>query len=403
MKNLKTLYLLSFILLFLSSCTLMGMDGRNSHREEEPRRPVPQAQAQAPAPALPELPAPAQNNANARYKLALLVPLTGKSANIGQSIANAAQMAVLESGSADFQVIPYDTGDTSDTTTQAATQAVADGASIILGPVFSDKVGKVASIARTANLKVISFSNNKAVAGGNVYILGLIPDQQVARILKYASDRGVSGFSGVLPNNVFGNQVAELLDRQVQWFGGAIRKVSLYPAQAPNFQFAAQEIAEAYQAKSIVPNRKGEAVLIPEGGNKAMAIISALRKNDLGNLRLLGTALWDNEATITNRALEGAWFAGTPYEDADSFISRYMTSYGYKPEDIAGLGYDAVTLAMEIAPGNFSDSELRRSQGFKGVKGVYKLNGGNMDVRGYAIYEIHNGAAHVADPAPDHF
>lgn len=400
MKNLKSLYFLSFILLMVSSCSFWG----SSQPRQQYRAPVVMddhmpIQQQAMQQPVAELEHPSQ--INARYKIALLVPLTGRSASVGKAISDAAQMAIVESGNPDFQVIPYDTGDND--AAGAADKAIANGANIILGPVFSDKVSKVAAKARQAGIKVITFSNNKAVAGGNVYILGMVPDQQVARVLKYANDRGINGFSGVVPNNVFGNQVAELLQRQVEWFGAELRKISLYSGGAGDYAASAKEVADAYQAKSIVPDRKGEAVMIPEGGAKAISIASALRKAGLSNVRLLGTALWDNETTIKSGSLRGAWFASTPYENSDSFIGRFMTNFNYKPEDIAALGYDAVNLSIAIAPDNFSDSSIRRSRGFTGVKGVYKFDGNNVDIRGYAIYEIRDGAAHVADPAPDHF
>ncbi len=393
----KKLTLLLTVLLLISSCALTTRELGTAHRApgegetQYVRSPIESPVYAADTPQV--MPA--------RYRIGVLLPMTGKSAHIGKSIADAAQLAVDESGRTDFQIMIFDTGDTAEMAAQAADQAIAAKVNIILGPIFSDKVNKVAEKARAADLKVIAFSNNKAVAGRNVYILGLIPDQQVARVLKYAYDRGISGFSGLMPNNVFGNQVAELEERQVQYYGGEIRKISLIAGG--DYMAATKEVADVYKAKSLVPDRKSEGVLIPEGSAKAMQMAGALKKNGIGNMRLLGTALWDKEDTITNRGLNGAWFASTPYENSDLFIGRFISKYKYKPEDIAGLGYDAVTLSIAVADDGFSDSSIRRSRGFDGVKGVYRFDGSNVNLRGYAIYEIRDGAAHVADPSPDHF
>lgn len=393
----KKLTAILFVLLLISSCSYtkrqlgVGQEGKQAHGLYARQQPV-------------DNPVYAEDTPQKvppRFRIAMLLPLSGKSANIGKSMADAGKLAADESGRHDFELLTFDTGDTVEQTAEATEKAIAAGASIILGPVFSDKVTKVATRARESNLKVIAFSNNKAVAGRNVYILGLIPDQQVTRVIQYSVDRGITGYSAVVPNNVFGNQVAELTEKQVSWKGGEIRKISL--VAGGDYAASAKEIADAYQSKSLVPDRKSEAVLIPEGGAKAAGIASALKKAGVGNVRLLGTALWDNESTIPNKALSGGWFAGTPYETSDLFVGRFMTRYHYKPEDIAGLGYDAVNLAISVADEDFSDSAIRRSRGFDGVKGIYKFDGYNVNQRGLAVYELRNGAAHVVDPAPDHF
>ncbi len=428
--KLHSLYFLSFILLLISSCayTERQFHSSNSSRTSSQQGQIEDGEllSSANSPVVPEaVPLPtvpgvtppsgvqtAPNaaiapveNINARYKIALLVPLTGKSASVGKSLFDAAQMAVFESGNKDFQIVPFDTGDTAATTAAAAEAAVNSNVNIILGPVFSDKVGIVASKAKRANLKVISFSNNKAVAGGNVYIMGLMPDQQTVRVIKFASEHGIKSFAAVLPNNVFGNQVAELLQRQTEWVGAELRKISLYSVARPDLNISGKEVADAYKEKSVVPTRKSDAILVPEGEPRLSEIINGLGRNGIGpsGVRILGSALWDNQSTIGNSRFKGAWYASTPYEDSDSFNNRFNQNFSYKPEDIAALGYDAVSLAIQIAPSDFSDSELHRSSGFKGVKGVYKFDSANVNMRGYAIYEIEGGTARVIDPAPDHF
>ncbi len=44
-----------------------------------------------------------------RHRVALLVPLTGENAAVGQSIANAAQMALIDTNAANLRITTYDT------------------------------------------------------------------------------------------------------------------------------------------------------------------------------------------------------------------------------------------------------------------------------------------------------
>src|SRR5690606_11437564 len=96
----------------------------------------------APAPQPPqaaETPAPVMvPGAREKVKVSLLVPLTGKKADLGQAMLKAAQMALFDIGGADFELIPRDTKSTRDGAAVAAEAAVKNRDYLILGPVFSE-------------------------------------------------------------------------------------------------------------------------------------------------------------------------------------------------------------------------------------------------------------------------
>ena len=63
---------------------------------------------------------------------------------------------------------------------------VAEGASLILGPLRADQVGAVGSVARAAGITVIGFSNNSGAAQPGVYLLNVLPEVEVRRSLRFA-------------------------------------------------------------------------------------------------------------------------------------------------------------------------------------------------------------------------
>jgi ABC-type branched-subunit amino acid transport system substrate-binding protein len=345
---------------------------------------------------------------NAPHKIALLVPLSGRAQKIGKAISDAAQMALFESGNTEFQIIPLNTGDTPDMAELAAKDAVAQGAEVIIGPVFADAVSAVAPIAREHGIKVFSFSNNKSVAGNGVYLLGLMPEQQVERVVNFAANKKVKGFSAVLPDNLFGNQVADIVRKQTSWYGSSIRKLHFYSSAQPNFSGAADAIDAALKERNIIPNRMSEALVIPETGYNLTQIVKALENKGINTntIRLLGTALWDNRDVLSNRTLENAWYVAPAFEKYDPFIERFGAAFGYESEDvfaISALGYDAVNLAMELSNSDYATSEIHRQSGFSGVRGIYRFDAKGISQRGYAVYEIRDGSAHVIDAAPGRF
>ena len=114
-----------------------------------------------------------------RHRVALLVPTTGRNAAVGQAIANAANMAVLDTGGQTIRVTIYDTGPSA---TAAAEKALAEGNQLILGPLLSEDARAVAPLARNAHVPVVSFSNDRSVGGDGVWVMGFTPSQAISRV-----------------------------------------------------------------------------------------------------------------------------------------------------------------------------------------------------------------------------
>ncbi|MCP5916117.1 penicillin-binding protein activator, partial [Klebsiella pneumoniae] len=86
-----------------------------------------------------------------RHRVALLVPLTGPNGGVGRSIANATQLALLDTRSEKVRITTYDTAAGA---AAAAQRAIAEGNRLILGPLLADDVRAVAPIARGAKVPV---------------------------------------------------------------------------------------------------------------------------------------------------------------------------------------------------------------------------------------------------------
>jgi branched-chain amino acid transport system substrate-binding protein len=125
----------------------------------------------------------------ARHRIALLVPTTGSSAAIGESIANAANLAVLDTGGKNIRITTYDTATGA---AAAAQRAIADGNRLIIGPLLADDVRAVAPIGRAAKVPLLSFSNDVSVAGNGTYLLGFVPTQSIDRIVSFARSKGMT-------------------------------------------------------------------------------------------------------------------------------------------------------------------------------------------------------------------
>ena len=120
---------------------------------------------------------------------ALLLPLTGALAAIGQNMARAASL-VTQSSPAGSAPPVYDTLDTADGAAQAALQAITNGAKILLGPMRADQTPAVLAVA--GNIPVITFSNDDTLAAQGTFVMGITPAQSVATMFSYARAQGIT-------------------------------------------------------------------------------------------------------------------------------------------------------------------------------------------------------------------
>ena len=104
----------------------------------------------------------------------------------------------------------------------AAQQAIAEGAEIIVGPLFAQSVSAVGQVARARNIPVIAFSTDASVAARGVYLLSFLPETDVRRIVDYAVSRGKRSFAALLPDNAYGTVVEAAFQQEVARRGGRV-------------------------------------------------------------------------------------------------------------------------------------------------------------------------------------
>lgn len=330
-----------------------------------------------------------------RHRVALIVPLSGPNGAIGQSIANAATMAVLDTNADNLRITTYDSAAG---VPAAAQKAIADGNKLILGPLMGGDTPLIANVARNSRVPVISFSNDTTVAGGNVYIMGNVPEQSIGRTIAYARSQGARRFAALIPAGEYGERVSGAVLDAVRSGGGTVVAMENYDRSPPALTAAVRRL-----------NARGpvDAVLIADGGRIALQAAPLLKPRGAGP-RLLGTELWSGEAALaTTPALRGAWFSAVSDTRYRQFAESYRGRFGAAPYRLATLGYDSVLLTLRIArdwkPGAaLPTARLTDAGGFLGLDGAFRFDRGVIE-RAFEVREVRAGGVTVVSPAPAKF
>ena len=327
-----------------------------------------------------------------RHRVALLVPMSGPNAAIGQAIANAATMALLDTNAQNLRITTYDT---STGAGSAASKAVLDGNRLILGPLFADDVVAVAGVARPAKVPMITYSNDVGVADHDVFVMGQAPGQSIARVLAYAKSHGVGRVAAIIPASVYGQRVTTAI-------ADAARNTGIVVTGTETYERGNTSVISA--ARRALAKGPTDALLIADGARIALQAAPVA-----GGARLLGTELWSGEGTIVRSpAMRGAWFAAVSDGRFGQFEQSYRKRFGAAPARLATLGYDSVLLTLNVArtwqPGTlFPTAKLYDRDGFVGLDGVFRFNQFGVAERAMEVREVAAGSFTTVAPAPVRF
>lgn len=332
-----------------------------------------------------------------RHRVALLVPMSGRTAEVGQSLANATTMALLDTNAENLRITTYDT---SGGAAAAARRAIADGNRLILGPLLADNVPAVQAAARPAGVTSIAFSNDATVASTDVFVMGHIPEQSIRRSVAFARRNGSSSFGALLPEGDYGARSYNALQNSLSDFGGSLVAFERYARGNTSIVSAAQRLR----------TRGGyDTVLIADGARLAVQAAGELRADGAGGARILGTNLWSGEAALTrSNAVNGALFAAVSDGRFRRFADSYEARFGARPFRIATLGYDAVLLTLRISRDwdvgdRFPRQRLYDRGGFLGVDGAFRFNRSGVAERALEVREVRGNQVVAIDPAPTSF
>ncbi|WP_373487599.1 penicillin-binding protein activator, partial [Blastomonas sp.] len=334
---------------------------------------------------------------DARHRIALLLPLSGKDAAVGQSLANATTLALLDTKANNIRITSYDTARGAQA---AAQRAIADGNRLILGPLLSDDVVAIAATARAANVPIISYSNDTGIAGDNVFIMGYVPAQSIDRVIRHARAQGITRFAGLVPAGTYGQRASSAMLAAVNRVGGTVVSMQTY---------AAGNAAITTAVRRMQQESAYEAILIADSGAAAIRIVPMVRANGGGTARILGTELWNTERALPgSAAMRGAWFASVSDGLYRQYATKYRSQFGGDPFRLSTLGYDSVLLTTRIARdwrigSPFPVDKLRDPGGFIGLDGAFRFGRNGIAERLLEVQQVGAGQLTIAAPAPKSF
>ena len=342
--------------------------------------------------------------ASGKVRIALLLPLSGRAAPIGQAMQQAAEMALFDTGARELALSAYDSGESAETAVEAYRKARIDGAAMVLGPLYGTSASALVPLVNQGGMNVVAFSNDEQVAARGVWIMGIAAPPQVRRVVDYALETGIRRFAAFAPQTPYGQQMAQTMQTYATQRGAQVVGVEFFdPAASSELAVPARRLADAAKGDGKI------AVLVPVAPPRLSAALSALAIAGLDNrtTQYIGTGVWDFPGVGAETMLRGAWYAAPDPARRADFERKFLATYGKAPHRLATLAYDGVALAGHLARlkpgGDFTAEAITNPQGWSGIDGIFRFLPDGRSERALAVIGIQGDRGVVVSPAPTTF
>jgi len=347
--------------------------------------------------------------AEERIKIGLLVPLTGKNSEIGQSIIKAVRLAINQINNLSIEIILKDTASSPEITLRSAKELDTLGVKIIIGPVFNKNLIYLDELTKLTFLSLTNKNNN---GSKNIINAGINATSQLNAIKRFIELKEIKKTIFLTPDVNYKNEIKKAI------FSSKIKIIKNYIYNTDPTQLTKQiEIITEYQKRK--QNLEDEIKRVEESDevNKEK-LIERLKKNDtLGDVKfdsiiiadfdeslksvttsLLYTDIspkekyiitlnqWFDKSLLKETSSHPLYFPSINKKNYENFSSEYFEKYNQYPNQLSFLSFDLVGLVYYLILQNNSivDEKIFTK------KTLFRGKVGNFEIKDNKISHILN-------------
>jgi branched-chain amino acid transport system substrate-binding protein len=353
---------------------------------------------------------PAATSPASTIKLAILAPLTGPVPTFGRSARDGALLAIAQqnaSGGILGMTIDPVVEDTACNATQAvnATNKVInqDGARYIIGDVCSKSSIPMSEIANAAGvIQMTPTSTNPQVTVGAdgkvkdyVFRACFVDSFQGAAAARFARQTlsTQKAFIMLDPNNAYVKGLADVFQAEFSRSGTIVGKEA-YSSSDTDFSAILDRIVVA----------KPDTVYLPDYYN-IVNLVTAQAKAKGITTPFIGGDGWDSSDLDTAAASGGYFINHMSFEDprpeVSAFDQAFRSQYGYAPDTIAALAYDAAKLLFQaMGEAGTTDTAVVKTKlaaiSYHGITGSLFYDLSHNAVKSAAVLRVQADGVHFA-------
>ena len=334
-----------------------------------------------------------------KFKIGLLVPLTGSFSYLGNTISGGSELAFFKMRNPNIELLYFDTAG-GEQAVNAANEAISNNVDVVIGPLFSDSVSAVKPLLKASNIPVLSFSNNIDVAEPGVWVLGYLPEHQISQLVDFAVARGKQNFGILSSNSQLGKKITKAAMNQLADYGLSARTVFELDniSQMEQEELLSQiktfaKYVDTSKDPLTLPPPAYDAVIIAGNTDFILQVAPILSYYDLGPDRALfmGIDKWNQPKMLNEPSLQNAILTLPKRPAEEKFNNVWQSEFTFESNDLAKISFDASALVIATAVANAPiplADDLATQPGFIGFSGQFKLSKSGLTERVFEIMEI---------------
>ncbi len=349
-------------------------------------------------------------------KIGLLVPLSGESSHIGQSIIQSVRLGINKINNDKLLVVPRDTKSDQATTLKVIDELYSDGIKVFIGPVFNKNLKE---LNKFQDATFLSFTNKVIGNPNNVISSGINAKSQFDAIKKYLEMNDLDGTLVLVPKKSFKEEVEEAIikskiktkkifyyDAEPTKLTKQIEKVTRYKIRKRNLEDEIKRVENSdennKERKLEILNKKDtlgkigyDSIIIADFNESLKSVTTSLLYTDVSPKKITFISLnqWFDETLFKEETSQPISFPSINRENFQNFRDDYKEIYNEHPSQIGILGYDLIGLIYYLLlKNNFEvDSKLfSKDNKFKGVSGIFEINNKKIN-HILSFYQVENG------------
>ena len=346
-------------------------------------------------------------------KIGVLLPLSGKFQDIGESFLKAIQLALYDISNENIKIYPKDSKGNALNAYKSAKEFEEQGIQIVIGPIFYENLERLGEIN---NITFISLTNKTEEIPKNTIAFGINIDSQVDILKKYFNEIDVSKTLLLSPNSEFTYQSESVATKDVLKFyrtysydtnpkkiTAEIEKITRYRERKKDLERRIEilEKSDLYKHKQELKKLEQmhtlgkinfDSVVVIDFGERLKSVLTSFMFSDISSKKVNFFTInqWFDETLFNENAMQNLHFPSIDFDNLKKFNKKFSNTFNVKPNKVSILAYDALGLIYYCWFNNnfqFKKDQLYNKKGFKGLQGEFFIEG-NSSRQNLKIYKV---------------
>ncbi len=353
--------------------------------------------------------------ADEKIKIGLLVPMTGKNKELGQSIVKAVLLATKDIDNKLIEIIPKDTASKPNQTLRSAFELKKMGVKVVIGPIFYESL---IYLDELKDLTFLSFTNKTIDLPKNVISAGINSTSQISTIKKFIELNNIKKTIFLTPIQNYEFEIKKgIKDSKIKIFKNyiyntepteltnQIEEITNYKVRKQNLEDEINRIKNSNENNKDIKIKRLEkrytigklnfdALVIADFDESLKSVSTSLLYTDVSPKSKFFITLnqWFDTSLLNEIDIQPLYYPSINKNNFDNFREKFFREFNEYPSYLSLLGYDLVGLIYYLSlKKDLSDIDqlFKKKSSFKGKIGIFDIKNNKINHR-LNFYKIEN-------------